>query len=116
MFSVKEIVCYWLILTTTCWALDETVGCGGKPLYSKYGITQERVNSPDGKKILTFERKDPENEDTYVLYGLQVGREHFRARLDGWGPEVLWSPDSKIFAVNQTEGEEDLVKVPIFSM
>jgi hypothetical protein len=35
---------------------------------------------------------------------VEVGGKHFSARLSGWGTEVLWSPDSRAFAANQTEG------------
>jgi hypothetical protein len=33
-----------------------------------------------------------------------VGGKHFKERLSGWRTEVLWSPDSKAFAANQTVG------------
>ena len=35
---------------------------------------------------------------------VRVGSKTFKARLDGFRSEILWAPDSRSFAVNETEG------------
>lgn len=65
-----------------------------------------RVNSPDGTKELSvITAEDPRaSEGLSVKYTVRVGDSTFEAVLPGFNGEVAWSPDSKAFAVNQTEG------------
>jgi hypothetical protein len=85
--------------------VDTKVGCEKEPLYSRHGSTNTQVKSPDGLSELTIAKlRDDNDVDGYVSFSVSVGEKHFSARLSGWRTEVLWSPDSKAFAVNQTEG------------
>src|SRR5262249_53494850 len=86
--------------------LENKVGCGKEPLYARYGSERETTQSPDGTKSLTAERveSDKDPDGAHIRYRLQIGQKQFSARIDGVRSEVLWSPDSKSFAVNQTEG------------
>lgn len=73
-------------------------------LYSKQGIQGGQIHSPDGKYILIVELKHDRNDPNgYMSYRIKDKYE-MSARLSGWRTEVLWSPDSRAFAVNQTEG------------
>lgn len=93
------------LLGLTCGAQDSKVGCGNEPLYARHASVGGRIKSPDGKNELTTEHlQDAKDPDGYISYRVTVGEKRFSARLSGFGTEVLWSPDSKAFAVNQTEG------------
>lgn len=76
------------------------------PLYSAYASTAQSTKFPDGTKILTADlvRSEEDPDGSHIRFQLQVGQEPFIARINGWRTEVLWSPDSKSFAVNQTQG------------
>lgn len=56
--------------------------------------------------MLTVRRGEDEKHTTgsYITYYWPGGGKQLTVRLDGFGTEVLWSPDSSAFAVNQTEG------------
>ena len=103
---IKLVLFKTIVVVTACWGLEGKVGCGKEPLYARYGGTAGRIQSPDGTKTLTVElvesNKDPDG--LHIRYRLHIGQKQFSARIDGFGTEVLWSPDSKSFAVNQTEG------------
>ena|SRR5579863_9212633 len=61
------------------------------------------VISPDRQKTVTTRSKyEKTSDDDHVTYRVRIARKTFRARLPGFNG--LWSPDSKAFAVNQTEG------------
>ncbi len=93
------------LLTLTCAAVDNKVGCGKEPLYSRHAALDKRIKSPDGQNELAIENlRDDKDSEGYVSFRVTVGEKHFSDRLSGWRTEVLWSPDSKAFAVNQTEG------------
>lgn len=93
-----------LLLSSSCSSDEKKLGCAGEPLYSNYGIIKEQIKSPDGQKTLTAEVREDAHDDAYVVFRVQAGKRRLTARLYGWNPEVLWSPDSRSFAVNQTEG------------
>ena len=94
-----------ILLAIACNAHGQTSGCNGEPLYSSYSVRRNLSRSPDRKNLLTVSTlHDTKDPDGYVSYRVTAGAKHFSARLSGWGTEVLWSPDSKAFAVNQTEG------------
>jgi hypothetical protein len=94
-----------LLLVLTPTAQNSKVGCGSEPLYARHGFVRGQVKSPDGENELAIENlRDDKDPDGYVSYRVTVGEKHFSARLSGWRTEVLWSPDSRAFAVNQTEG------------
>jgi hypothetical protein len=94
-----------LLLGLTCSATDSVFGCRSETLYSAYASDGARVKSPDGKNLVSvttlYDNRDPEG---YISYRVRAGQQHFSTRLSGFRTEVLWSPDSKAFAVNQTEG------------
>src|SRR5581483_4433504 len=49
--------------------------------------------------------EDSKDQDNlYIEYRVITGGKTFRERLTGFNGEVAWSPDSKAFAVTQTEG------------
>jgi hypothetical protein len=84
---------------------NNELGCGKEPLYARHGSLGGQIKSPDGKYELAIEKlRDDKDSDGYVFYRVTVGEKHFSVRLSGWRTEVLWSPDSKAFSVNQTEG------------
>jgi hypothetical protein len=79
--------------------------CAGQPLYAKHAtIETGRIKSPDGSKTLLVKSLYDEKRDQYVSMILHDGKSTYVARLAGWAPEILWSPDSSRFAVNQTVG------------
>jgi hypothetical protein len=93
------------MLTVTCGAVDNKVGCGKEPLYARQAALDKQIKSPDGQNELTIENlRDDKDPEGYVSFSVTVGEKHFSDRLTGWRTEVMWSPDSKAFAVNQTEG------------
>jgi hypothetical protein len=103
--SACSILLSAFLLALTCSALDNQVGCGNEPLYSRHGSMKGQIKSPNGQNELAIENlQDDKDPEGYVSFSLTVGEKHFSARLSGWRTEVLWSPDSKAFAVNQTEG------------
>jgi len=94
-----------ILLGITCSGLEKKVGCWPEPLYSAYALEGMTVNSPDGKNRLTVKiLHDEKHPDGDISYRVAVGGKHFSSRLGGWDTEVLWSPDSKAFSTNQTEG------------
>jgi hypothetical protein len=64
------------------------------------------VSSPDKQKIVIARtvRDDGSSDDDHISYTVRIAGKTFRARLPGFNGEVAWSPDSKAFAVNETEG------------
>lgn len=103
--SASSILLSTFLLGLTCNAVDNKVGCGKEPLYSRHGLMGRQIKSPDGQSELTIENlRDDKDPDGYVSYHVTVGEKQFSERLSGWRTEVLWSPDSKAFAVNQTDG------------
>jgi len=93
------------LLGITCNGTDDVFGCWPETLYSAYASEDARVKSPDGKNLLSVRTQyDTRDPDGYISYRVRVGQQHFSARLSGFRAEVLWSPDSKAFAANQTEG------------
>jgi hypothetical protein len=64
-----------------------------------------RLVSPDGKKILLAKIVGGDGEDEpHMRYTVAVAGENFSTMLLGFNGEVAWAPDSKAFAVNETEG------------
>jgi len=48
---------------------------------------------------------DPKADDGYyVRISVRVGGKRFKTRLHGFRAEILWSPNSSAFIVNETEG------------
>ena len=79
--------------------------CAGQPLYAKHAAVETgRIKSPDGNKTVLIKSLYNEKLDQHISITLRDGKSTYAARLDGWNPEVLWSPDSSQFAVNQTVG------------
>lgn len=64
------------------------------------------VRSPDKQKIVTAQTiyADKASDEFHINYQVRVSGKTFRARLPGFNGEVAWSPDSKAFAVSETEG------------
>ncbi len=64
------------------------------------------VSSPDKKKIVIARTiwGDGTSDEGHVRYSVRVAGKTFRAKLLGFNGEVTWSPDSKAFAVSETEG------------
>jgi hypothetical protein len=86
---------------------------GPHTLYSRDAATLDsapghpvRVTSPDGNKTLVVkavsDKEDPGG--SHIDYRVISGRETLTANLPGFNGEVAWAPDSKAFAVTQTEG------------
>ena len=82
-------------------------------LYSRHAVSLDdasdhpvRVVSPDGKKVLLARtiQDDRDPDGMHISYTVGVAGRTFTTRLLGFNGEVAWSPDSKAFAVNQTEG------------
>ncbi len=65
-----------------------------------------RATSPDGKKILIARmiQDDKDPDGIHISYKVRVGGRTLTTKLLGFNGEVAWSPDSRAFAVNQTEG------------
>jgi len=65
-----------------------------------------RLPSPDRKKQLSVrtveDSSDPDG--LHINYTVRTGQATYRTKLLGFDGEVAWSPDSKAFAVTQTEG------------
>src|SRR5262249_17624234 len=104
--GIKLVLLKTVLVVTACWGQENKVGCGKEPLYARYASTTGTTQSPDGTKTLTAERVESDNDPdgSHIRYRLQIGKKRFSSRIDGFSTEVLWSPDSKSFAVNQTEG------------
>jgi hypothetical protein len=82
---------------------------GPHPLYSQHAVTLNngflRVESPDGKKVLTARVASDANspEGMSLSFTVDVHGRTFTTRLEGYtNGEVLWSPDSSAFAVTAT--------------
>ena len=86
---------------------------GPHTLYSRDAITLDpasdhpvRVISPDGKTTLIVsavrDKSDPDR--MHISYDILAGAKKFTASLAGFNGEIAWAPDSKAFAVTQTEG------------
>jgi len=103
IFKCVVLIVQVIFSVAICSAIDKPQNCAGQPLYSSHGVESGPVTSPDGQKIVTMERKEGKPDD-YTIYHVQVGSKQLKARLTGFRTEILWSPDSKSFAVNQTEG------------
>jgi hypothetical protein len=85
--------------------LENKIGCGTEQLYARGGVERGEIKSPDGSKaVAVHPLQDEKDPDGYITYDINAGNKHFTARLSGFRTEVLWSPDSNAFAVNQTEG------------
>lgn len=79
--------------------------CVGQPLYAKHAAFDTgTIKSPDGHKTVLLKSLYDEKREQYISITLRDGESTDAARLDGWNPEVLWSPDSSRFAMNQTTG------------
>lgn len=79
--------------------------CAGRPLYAKHAASEKRkIKSPDGNKTVLIKSLYSEKRDQYISITLHAGKLTYETELDGWDPEVLWSPDSSRFAINQTTG------------
>jgi hypothetical protein len=79
--------------------------CAGQPLYAKHAaIESGTVKSPDRNKTVLIKSLYNEKRDQYISITLRAGKFTYETELDGWNPEVLWSPDSSRFAINQTTG------------
>lgn len=79
--------------------------CAGQPLYAKHAAFETgTIKSPDGNKTVLVKSLYNKKRDQYISITLRAGKFTYETELDGWNPEVLWSPDSSQFAVNQTVG------------
>jgi hypothetical protein len=103
---IKLVLLKAIVLVTACYGLEKNVGCGKEPLYARYGSKTGTTQSPDGTKTLTAElvESDKDPDGLHIRYRLHIGQKQFSARINGFRSVVVWSPDSKSFAVNQTEG------------
>jgi hypothetical protein len=78
---------------------------------------KKNIKSPDGNKGLTIRPFLNEEKGQFVSFRLREGHSIYTHQLFGWDPEILWSPDSKQFAVNQTIGGGGFGERPyIFSL
>ncbi|HKF20195.1 MAG TPA: hypothetical protein VKE93_01425 [Candidatus Angelobacter sp.] len=75
----------------------------GTRLRNDGGFDFVSVKSPDGTKSVSIKIVEDKGE-LYTTVIVRSGSQRFRTRLDGFRSEILWSPDSRAFAVNQTEG------------
>jgi hypothetical protein len=86
---------------------------GFHTLYSKKATTLDpaftrpvRLTSPDGKKLLSVriveDSHDPDG--LHISYRVRFAGKTRTTELPGFNGEIAWSPDSKAFAVTQTEG------------
>jgi hypothetical protein len=79
--------------------------CVGQPLYAKHAAFDTgTIKSPDGHKTVIFKSLYDEKREQYISITLRAKKLTYAAELDGWKPEILWSPDSSRFAINQTTG------------
>lgn len=79
--------------------------CARQPLYAKHAASEKRkIKSPDGNETVLVKSLYNEKRDQYISITLRAGKFTYETELDGWDPEVLWSPDSSRFAINQTTG------------
>jgi hypothetical protein len=110
----STILVYLLVYCAVAFA-QERNSCpeGFHTLYSRDAITLDpasdhpvRVTSPDGAKTLVVkvvsDKQDSDGVD--VSYSVLNGGKTLTASLPGFNGEVGWAPDSKAFAVTQTEG------------
>lgn len=109
---IRTIICCFTVLTliTPAMALEKN-SCPNSPhtLYSRRAASLDsdvRIVSPDGRKTLVTKTvPTPEDPDEFEIdYTVTFAEKTFTARLPGFNGEVAWSPDSKAFAVTQTEG------------
>jgi len=83
---------------------------GPHTLYSHNAVTLDpeivRLTSPDRNKVLLARRVEDSRDPNgvHISYTVTMVGKNFRTRLLGFNGEVAWSPDSKAFAVTQTEG------------
>lgn len=81
-------------------------------LYSRLAADLENdgmpisVQSPDRRASVTaIAVGDPNAPDGFIVrYTVHTQGKVFVTKLNGWGAEISWSPDSTAFAVTQTEG------------
>lgn len=89
-------------------AADDTSNsgaCRNLPLYARHGIENRgKIRSPDRTKTLVLRFHDDDKSIGYISLVLREGQSTLATRLDGFRSEILWSPDSSRFAVNQTTG------------
>lgn len=79
--------------------------CARQPLYAKHAaLAAGKIKSPDGNKTVLVKSLYNEKRDQYISVTLRAGKFTYETELDGWNPEVLWSPDSSRFGINQTTG------------
>jgi hypothetical protein len=114
MSNAKSLSLALLTLVTPLLA-QERRSCplGSHTLYSYKATTLDaaskgvvRIASPDGKKEISVRTvQDPKDPDgLHINYTVQTAGKAFETKLLGFNGEVAWSPDSKAFAVTQTEG------------
>jgi len=94
-------------------------------LYSRFAADLENdgkpiiVRSPDRASSLTAVSVEaPTAPDGLIVrYTIRKDDSEFVTELNGWGAEILWSPDSSAFAVTQTEGGGGIgYRVYVFSV
>lgn len=86
---------------------QQEAGCSGEPRYSSAAQDTQggaSVWAPDHTKRLSIEWIESSNGTMVGVYTVTAGRNVLTVQLNGFDSEVLWSPDSSAFAVNQTEG------------
>jgi hypothetical protein len=89
-------------------AFAQEGACLGKTLYARHAVDGDvTVKSPDGKKSVTTRRvdgdpRDPDGWHTSIV--VRVAGKRFVAHVLGFRAEILWSPASDAFAVNETTG------------
>jgi hypothetical protein len=106
-------ICLVLLMTPVMRASSTEPKSCGPGLYSKEATPldsiydgQLRILSPDGTKVLLIRTaKDIDDpEELHISYTVTIAGKTFTKTLPGFNGEVAWSPDSKAFAVTQTEG------------
>lgn len=69
--------------------------CAGLPLYARHAAFETgKIKSPDGNKTVLVKSLYDKKQDQYISITLRAGKVTYETELDGWNPEVLWSPDS----------------------
>jgi hypothetical protein len=83
----------------------EESSCKNGMRYAKLAHDGKKlISAPDDSKELAIRPFLNEEKGQFVSFRLREGRSIYTHELFGWGPEILWAPDSKQFAVNQTIG------------
>lgn len=95
----------FLIAPGLCVQGKTAQNCSSGPLYAARAAQGQRsIASRDHTKRLEINQTQDENGQQFTSFAVTAGAQRLSAKLKGWDAEVLWSPQSDAFAVNQTQG------------